>query len=518
MTPARLDCSDTRPLLLVTGANGYIGGRLVRALYEREDRVRCMVRRPDDGRAQAERDIEVVHGDVNDPASLSAALEDVHSAYYLIHAMAGGDDFAREEGDGARNFARAAAAAGVQRIIYLGGLGRSSNLSEHLESRQEVGRLLRDSGVVTVELRSSVIIGSGSLSFELVRALVERLPVMLIPRWVSQRTQPIAVDDVLAYLIAAAHVAVSTSTIVEVGGAEQVSYLDLMREYASQRGLGRWFVLVPVLTPWLSSRWLGLITPVYARVGAKLIDSVRNETVVSSSSAARMFPSIRPRGMRAAISLAMRNEDQEFAETRWSDASSSLGRARLRADSGTGSRLVDTREAGTTGSPSDAFRVIERIGGPVGWYYGNWMWRLRGGVDLLFGGAGMRRGRRHPHLLRVGDALDFWRVEAVERDRLVRLRAEMKVPGRAWLQFEVSSGCTGSVIRQTAIFEPHGLGGLLYWYALLPVHRLIFGGMLRAIAKASAASRIIPPEPAGTARASRPASRMSTPATRDRRL
>ncbi len=518
MTSTRVDRSGEKPLVLVTGATGYIGGRLVRALHERGDRVRCMVRRPDDVRAQAERGIEVVHGDVSDLASLTAALEGVQIAYYLIHAMAGGDDFAREESDGARNFARAAAQAGVGRIIYLGGLGRSSELSEHLESRQEVGRLLRDSGVLTVELRSSVIIGSGSLSFELVRALVERLPVMLIPRWVSQRTQPIAVDDVLAYLIAAANVPMTGSTVVEIGGAEQVSYLDLMREYASQRGLARWFLRVPVLTPWLSSRWLGLITPVYARVGAKLIDSVRNETVVTSSLASTLFPSIRPRGMSAAIAQAMRNEDREFAETRWSDASSSLGRAQLRAHSGTGSRLVDTREAGTIGSPSDAFRVIERIGGPVGWYYGNWMWRLRGGVDLLFGGAGMRRGRRHPHSLRVGDALDFWRVEALEPDRLLRLRAEMRVPGRAWLQFEVSGRGTGSVIRQTAIFEPHGLPGLLYWYALLPVHGLIFGGMLREIAKASAAPSLTPQEPAGTARASRPASRRSTPATRDRRL
>ncbi len=506
-----------RPLVLVTGATGYIGGRLVRTLHERGDQLRCMVRRPDDVRTRSEPDVEIVRGDVSDPASLVDALEGVHTAYYLIHAMAGGDDFAREEREGAQNFARAAAAAGVRRIIYLGGLGRSAALSEHLESRQEVGRILRDSGVLTVELRSSVIIGSGSLSFELVRALVERLPVMLIPRWVSQRTQPIAVDDVLAYLIAAANIELGESAVVEIGGAEQVSYLDLMREYASQRSLPRWFVRVPVLTPWLSSRWLGLITPVYARVGAKLIDSVRNETVVSSPLASQLFPAIHPRGMSAAIAQAMRNEDRELAETRWSDASSSLGGAQPRAEAGTGSRLLDTREAHAEGSPADAFRIIERIGGSVGWYYGNWMWKLRGGVDLLFGGAGMRRGRRHPNTLTAGDALDFWRVEVVERNRLLRLRAEMKVPGRAWLQFEVSRSGTGSCIRQTAIFEPHGLGGLLYWYALLPVHGLIFGGMLRAIARASSKPTIIPRAPVDTAPASHRASRTSTRAAHDRR-
>ncbi len=506
-----------KPLVLVTGATGYIGGRLVRELHERGDRVRCMVRRPDDVRASAAPDVEIVRGDVCDAPSLVDALAGVHTAYYLIHAMASGDGFAREESEGARNFARAAAAAGVQRIIYLGGLGRSANLSEHLESRQEVGRLLCESGVTTVELRSSVIIGSGSLSFELVRALVERLPMMIIPRWVSQRTQPIAVDDVLAYLVAAANIPIAKNTIIEIGGSEQLSYLDIMREYAKQRGLKRWFVRVPVLTPWLSSRWLGLITPVYARVGAKLIDSVRNETIVKSPLAAQLFPEIHPRGMRTAIAQAMRNEDREFAETRWSDAASSLGSMQTHAEAEGGSRLVDSREASVAGSPAAAFRSIERIGGGAGWYYGDWLWQLRGAADLLVGGAGMRRGRRHPDTLRTGDALDFWRVEALERDRLLRLRAEMKVPGRAWLQFEVTPHGAGSTIRQTAIFEPRGLAGLLYWYALMPVHGLIFGGMLRGIARASETPDVNRRGTADIAPASRRASRTSTRVAPDRR-
>ena len=472
-------------MMLVTGATGYIGGRLVRVLHHAGEQVRCMARRPDAVRARAERDVEVVSGDVLDPASLATALAGIHTAFYLIHAMASPHAFADEEREGARNFARAALDAGIKRIIYLGGLGLDSNLSPHLASRHEVGRLLRESGVPTLELRSSVIIGSGSLSFELVRALVERLPVLVTPRWVSQRTQPISVDDVIAYLVAAAKVPLAESTVVEIGGRDRVSYLDLMREYSAQRGLRRSFVRVPVLTPWLSSRWLGLVTPVYARVGQKLIDGVRNETVVTSPRAGELFPDIRPRGMHEAIAQAMANEDREFSETRWSDASSSLGSARPWGGTNAGSRLVDSRQIAVMQSPQAAFRAIERIGGAAGWYYANWLWQLRGFLDLLVGGAGMRRGRRDPETLHPGDALDFWRVEAVEPDRLLRLRAEMKLPGRAWLQFEVSSDGAHTMIRQTAIFEPHGVAGLLYWYSLTPVHGLIFNGMLRGITRAA---------------------------------
>jgi len=473
------------PLLLVTGATGYIGGRLLRALRDRGDRVRCMARRPDEIRARVGGNVEVVHGDVLDPTSLRSALTGVYAAYYLVHAMATPRDFAKEECEGARNFARAARDAGVQRIIYLGGLGADKGLSPHLASRHEVGRLLRETGVRTIEFRAAVILGSGSLSFELVRALVERLPILVTPRWVSQRTQPIAIADVIAYLTAAAEIPLSESVVVEIGGSDRVSYLDVMREYAAQRGLGRTFVRVPLLTPWLSSRWLGLVTPVYARVGRTLIDSVRNETIVTSPRARELFPDIRPRGMREAIAQALSSEDREFAETRWSDARSSLGSSRPWGGATVGSRRVDSRQATVGRSPAVAFRPIERIGGMVGWYYGNWLWRLRGLLDLLVGGAGMRRGRRDPKTLHPGDAVDFWRVETIEPNRLLRLTPEMRLPGRAWLQFEVSGDDTHSVIRQTAVFEPHGLAGLLYWYALYPVHGLIFGGMLRGIARAA---------------------------------
>jgi hypothetical protein len=316
----------------------------------------------------------------------------------------------------------------------------------------------------------------------MIRALVERLPVLVTPRWVRQLTQPIAIEDVIAYLVASPDGAVTCSEVIEIGGPDQVSYLDLLREHARQRGLKRLIIRVPVLTPWLSSLWLGLVTPVYARVGRKLIDSLRNETVVTSSRARELFPTIVPRRMREALERARANEDRELAETRWSDARSSLGPAAPWGGVHSGSRLVDSRALPVAATSHASFAAITRIGGETGWYYANWLWRLRGALDLIVGGAGMRRSRRDPGALLPGDPLDFWRVEAVETDRLVRLRAEMKVPGRAWLQFEVLGEGDHSVIRQTALFEPRGLAGLAYWYALYPLHSLIFAGMLRGIA------------------------------------
>ncbi len=474
-------------LLLVTGASGYVGGRLLRALVQRGERVRCLARRPDDLRARVPDGVEVVGGDVLDAASLAAALAGVDAAYYLVHGMGARRDFQADDRRGARHFAAAARAAGVRRVVYLGGLGTATNLSPHLASRQEVGRILRGSGVETLELRASIILGSGSLSFEMLRALVERLPVLITPRWVRQLTQPIAIEDVISYLAAAPDAPLAGSEIVEIGGPDRVTYRDLMREHAAQRGLRRLIIGVPVLTPWLSSLWLGLVTPVYARVGRKLIDSLRNETVVTSARADALFPDVRPRGVREALARARANEDREFAETRWTDARSSVGPMRRWGGTASGSRLVDSRALAVGVPAAASFAAIARIGGDVGWYYANWLWRLRGLLDLLAGGAGMRRGRRDPGALFPGDPLDFWRVEAVERDRLLRLRAEMKVPGRAWLQFEVVGAGDGSVIRQTAIFEPRGLAGLLYWYALYPLHGLIFAGMLRGIARAAAA-------------------------------
>jgi uncharacterized protein YbjT (DUF2867 family) len=428
---------------------------------------------------------QVIRGDVLNPESLDAALAGVDTAYYFVHSMGTRRDFEQEDREAASNFARSAEKAGVRKIIYLGGLGsRDENLSKHLRSRQETGDILRSSAAQVVEFRASIVIGSGSLSFELIRALVERLPVMICPRWVSVKAQPIAIEDLLAYLIEALDLPDGQSRIVEIGGPDQVSYGQIMKEYARQRGLRRLMIPVPVLTPYLSSLWLGLVTPVYARIGRKLVESLRNPTLVSSNLADTTF-SVRPRGLRDAVSRALANEDHEIAETRWSDALSSSGPPQKWGGVRFGSRIVDSRTTTVDVPAAQAFAPIRRVGGQTGWYYGNWLWRIRGFLDLIVGGVGVRRGRRDPENIRVGDALDFWRVEAFKPDRLLRLQAEMKVPGRAWLEFEVTDQAGASTIRQTAIFDPVGLFGLVYWYALYPLHHFVFAGMLRNIARAA---------------------------------
>ena len=488
--------AERRPLVLVTGATGYVGGRLLARLEARGARLRCLARRPEFLAPRVRPDTEVVRGDVSDPASLPPALAGVDTAYYLVHLMAAGERFAEADRDAAQNFARAARDAGVRRIVYLGGLGHGAELSPHLASRQEVGRLLAATGVAVIELRASIVIGSGSLSFEMVRALVERLPMMIAPRWVGTRAQPIAVEDVLDYLLAALDAPPEVSGVFEIGGADRVSYLDIMMEYARQRGLRRWVIRVPVLTPRLSSLWLGLVTPLYARIGRQLIEGVRNETVVRDERAARVFPAVRPRGIREAIARALAHEDRAFAATRWSDALSARPAAAGEL-LGSGSRLLDARSVRVAAAPEAVFAPIRRIGGRTGWYSTGLLWRMRGWLDLLVGGVGMRRGRRDPEWLIPGDALDFWRVEAFEPPRLLRLVAEMKVPGRAWLQFEVAPDGAGSRIRQTAIFDARGLGGRLYWYALYPAHQVVFRAMLRGLARAARAEAGRAPAGAG---------------------
>jgi hypothetical protein len=396
-----------------------------------------------------------------------------------------------------------------------------------LKSRQEVGAILRASGVPVVEFRASIVIGSGSLSFEMIRALVERLPIMITPRWVATTAQPIAVGDLIEYLVAALDLPEGPGRVYEIGGADRVSYGDMMREYARQRGLRRLMIPVPVLTPRLSSLWLGLVTPLYARIGRKLIDSMRNVTVVRDDAAVRDF-AVRPRGCRDAIATALRHEDREIAETRWSDPQSALGRPPTWGGIRFGTRLVDSRAVRVAVPPASAFAPIRRIGGATGWYYADWLWRLRGVLDLMVGGGGLRRGRRDPERLVTGDALDCWRVEAFEPGSRLRLAAEMKLPGRAWLEFEVTpdpgaphpgaaaglpagtdeappdpaTGPTpGAIVRQTAIFDPVGLAGLAYWYGVYPLHKLVFTGMLRGIAAAARreAGALRPPAGRGAA-------------------
>lgn len=465
-------------MILLTGATGYVGGRLLPLLEKRGEAVRCLVRRPEMLRPRVGSRTEVFEGDMLAPASLAAAMPGVETAYYLVHSMGSQQDFMAEDRAAARNFAAAAKAAGVSRIIYLGGLGEGE-LSPHLESRQEVGRILAESGAAVIEFRASIVIGSGSISYEMVRALVERLPVMTTPSWVRVQAQPIAVEDLLAYLIAALGKTPVVSAVYEIGGKDRVSYEQIMHEYASQRGLKRMMIPVALLTPWLSSLWLAFVTPIYARIGRRLFTSLRHETVVRDDKALRDF-SVRPRGLAEAITRAMINEDREYAESRWFDALSSKGR--LRKFTGASARLVDARSANSSAAPGRLFAEIAALGGANGWPY-HWLWALRGMFDQLAGGVGMRRGRPAGRALRTGDALDFWRVEVLEPGRRLRLQAEMRLPGRAWLEFEIAECDGGSRLTQTALFEPLGLAGLLYWYALLPVHAVIFEGMARDLAR-----------------------------------
>jgi uncharacterized protein YbjT (DUF2867 family) len=469
-------------LVLLTGATGYVGGRLLRRLEDRGERVRCMVRRPEalEGRTSGRTD--VVRGDVLRPDQVRQAMQGVDVAYYLIHSLASGSRFADLEVLAARIFADAARMAGVRRIIYLGGLGDDEQkLSEHLASRHEVGRILRNAGMPAIEFRASIIIGAGGLSFELIRSLVQRLPVMTTPKWVRTQAQPIAIADVLAYLEQGLDIELTESRVYQVGGADQVSYRELMLEYARQRGLRRLLIPVPVLSPGLSSLWLHLVTPIYAPVGRKLIDSCKYPSVVREASALEDFD-IEPMGIADAIRAAREEEDRAAAETHWADAFSSTQRPALRTRYGT--RRIDVRQR-VVQAPADAtFATIQRIGGPNGWYFGDALWRLRGALDLLVGGPGFRRGRRDTVALRVGDVVDFWRVEAFDPGERLRLVAEMRLPGRAWLEFRIvdrqPDQCT---LQQTAEFDPRGLLGIAYWYSLVPLHHLVFGGMLRAIAR-----------------------------------
>lgn len=492
---------DKPPLnILLTGATGYVGGRLLPLLEEDGNTVRCLSRRPASLIASLGEHSEAVYGDVLDASSLDPAFKGIHTAYYLVHSMGSESDFEDTDRIAAQNFADACTRQGVRRIVYLGGLGNPDHeLSKHLRSRQEIGNILRTSSAAVIEFRASIIIGSGSLSFEMIRALVEQLPIMICPKWVRVMAQPIAIEDVLAYLVESLHLPIRKTVVFEIGGPDRMSYGEIMQLYARLRGLRRWMIPVPLLTPYLSSLWLGLVTPLYARIGKKLVESLRNPTLVSNNLADRYF-TVRPRSAEFAIARALVREDQKFAQTRWSDALSSGGKRESWGGVRFGSRLVDSRTQTVAATAAEAFTPIRRIGGKTGWYYGSWLWRIRGFMDLLVGGVGIRRGRRHDDQLRPGDTVDFWRVEQISDDKFLRLRAEMKVPGRAWLEFEVNEveGKGETVVRQTAIFDPVGVFGLAYWYALYPVHQFVFAGMLRNICAAVKASGGLPPSTDGS--------------------
>ncbi|MCS7259244.1 MAG: SDR family oxidoreductase [Anaerolineae bacterium] len=474
-------------LVLVTGATGYVGGRLVPCLLEAGYRVRCLVRDP--GRLQGRswvNQVEVVQGDVLASEGLREALHGVTVAYYLVHSMSRAPDFYRRDLLAADNFAQAARDAGVQRIIYLGGLGDpATNLSPHLRSRQETGRVLCSHGVPVTEFRAAIIVGAGSASFEMIRYLTERLPIMICPRWVYTRVQPISIDEVLQYLVDALRTPESVGRILEIGGADVLTYGDMMLGYARVRGLRRYLIPVPVLTPRLSSYWVHWVTPIPADIARPLIEGLRNEVVVRDDTARRLFPHIEPVDYLTAVRRALASLHAGEVETAWSDALvNSCGDVAPVVLETREGMIIEQRRLSVQATPEAVYHAFASLGGERGWLYADWAWHLRGAVDRLIGGVGLRRGRRHPYEVRPGDALDFWRVEAVEPGRLLRLRAEMKLPGDAWLQYEALPQSDGrTLLVQTAFFAPKGLLGFLYWYGLLPVHQLIFAGLLRSVAR-----------------------------------
>ncbi|MFE4815044.1 SDR family oxidoreductase [Streptomyces sp. NPDC056704] len=486
------------PRCLVTGATGYIGGRLVPELLEAGHRVRCLARSPAKLRDYPwSDDAEVVRGDVTDAGSVAEALRGIDVAYYLVHALGTGRDFEETDRKAARIFGEQARAAGVSRIVYLGGLTPEGvpeeRLSPHLRSRAEVGRILLESGVPTTVLRAAVIIGSGSASFEMLRYLTERLPVMVTPRWVRTRIQPIGVRDVLRTLVGSARMPAEVNRAFDIGGPEVLTYLEMMQRYAAVAGLPRRLILpVPVLTPGLSSHWVGLVTPVPASIARPLTESLRHEVVCREHDIARYVPDPpgRPFGFDEAVSLALQRVRDAQVTTRWSSASvpgAPSDPLPTDPDWAGGSLYTDQRERSVDAPPAALWRVIEGIGGENGWYSFPPAWALRGRLDRLVGGVGLRRGRRDAARLRVGDSLDFWRVEEIEPGRLLRLRAEMRLPGLAWLEMYAEAGAeSGSRYRQRALFHPHGLLGHAYWWSISPFHAVVFGGMARNIAKAAA--------------------------------
>ncbi|HZK65935.1 MAG TPA: DUF2867 domain-containing protein [Chloroflexota bacterium] len=478
------------PLVLVTGATGYVGGRLVTRLLDCGYLVRVLVRDAANmsGRPWTDQ-VEVAEGDVLKPESLARAMVGVQYAYYMVHSMAGSSNFVEKDREAARNFGRAARAAGVERIIYLGGLGDpESDLSRHLRSRQQTGETLRESGVPVTEFRAAIIAGSGSVSFEMIRYLTERLPVMICPRWVYTRVQPIAVRDILSYLVSAPRLPESAGKVLEIGGPDILTYGEMMTGYARARGMRRLLLPVPVLTPTLSSYWVHFITPIPDKIARPLIEGLRNETVVRDNLAHLLFPEIEPMDHPSALRLALSRVDAGQVATSWSNAlvtsQGDVPPVKLTNREGL---IMEERQAVVPCPPWALYRTFSGLGGDRGWLYADLAWTIRGLMDRAVGGVGLRRGRRHPDEVYVGEALDFWRVEAAMPNRLFRLRAEMRLPGKPWLQFETAPQPNGTTrLVQTAFFAPRGLSELAYWYLLYPIHSLIFSGLIREIARRAA--------------------------------
>jgi uncharacterized protein YbjT (DUF2867 family) len=472
-------------LILVTGATGYVGGRLVPRLLDAGYRVRCLVRDP--GRLQGRpwlKRVEVVTGDGLSKGPLMDAMQDVSAAYYLIHGKQGGKTSANRDLAVARNFAEAARDANVERIIYLGELvDPTADLSPYLRARHETGYILRYSSVPVTEFRAGMIVGSGSALFEMIRYLTEREPVLVCPAWFFSEAQPIAIRDVLSYLIEALKAPESAGRMIEIGGPTRLTYADMMLEYARERGLKRRLIRTPFYAPRLSAYWVHMVTPIHWRVVLPLIEGLRARLIVRDQAAKKLFPQIKPIDFPTAVHLALGRILRDNVETSWSDALVTVaGDIKPYQFSVEEGMYVEKRQMLLNLSPRDVFRSYTGIGGERGWLYMDWSWAMRGWMDKAVGGVGLRRGRRHPDEVRAGESLDFWRVEEVKQDRLMRLRAEMKLPGKAWLQFESEPKDGKTLLTVTAYFAPHGLFGFLYWYAMWPFHKFIFDGLTRQVA------------------------------------
>ena len=470
--------------VLVTGASGYVGGRLVPALLDRGHQVRCVVRNPRklDPAPWSER-VEVVQADVAE--DLSAAMVGIDIAVFLVHSIGDGSDWVARERAIAENFRQAAEAAGVRRLVYLGGLGEDdSELSVHLRSRHDVGTVLAAGPIETVELRAAVVIGAGSASFEMLRYLTEVLPVMVTPKWVETPCQPISIRDVLRYLVSVIEAPGPLAGVLEIGGPDVVSYAEMMAIYAGEAGLKkRRLIPVPVLTPRLSSLWVGLVTPVPAQLARPLVDSLVNSVVVTDHRAEELFPFERV-ALLAAIHNAIGRTAVGDVPTKFDDASSPVWQPAPTDPSWTGgTEFTDVRTVVVATDPHRTWQTVCRVGGEQGWYRGEFLWKLRGLVDQLAGGPGLRRGRRHADRLAVGEPVDFWRVEDIETDLRLVLVAEMRLPGKAWLQWTVEPVSGGTLLVQTARFRPRGLFGRLYWYLVAPFHGLVFPGLVKGIAR-----------------------------------
>ncbi|MFN8414158.1 MAG: SDR family oxidoreductase [Anaerolineales bacterium] len=472
-------------LILITGATGYVGGRLVPKLLEKGYRVRCLVR--DVTRLQGRpwlNQVEVVAGDALQPETLSTAMQGVFSAYYLIHGMQGGKDNAERDLQVARNFAQAAEDANISNIIYLGELvDPASNLSPYLRSRHETSHQLRYGRVPVTEFRAGMIIGSGSALFEMIRYLTEREPLLICPAWFYSIAQPIAIRDVLSYLVAALENKESTGRVIEIGGPTRLTYAEMLSGYARERNLSRVLIPTPFFAPRLSAYWVHMITPIHWRVVLPLIEGLRAKLVVRDTTARKLFPEIQPINFQDAVHFALGRIQRDNVETSWADALvTAMGDVKPYEFTVEEGLFIERRQVVLDLKPEDVFRSYTGIGGERGWMYMDWAWAIRGWMDKAIGGVGLRRGRRHPDEIHTGESLDFWRVEVVEKNLRMRLRAEMLVPGKAWLEFSSEPQDGKTLFTVTAYFAPHGLSGFLYWYTMWPFHKFIFDGLAKQLA------------------------------------